>query len=217
MEIPEGTKFKMFVEAHKQFLRIKLKRELEKKDFILSEKDVTETVAKNKEHLKKPHFNFSEYDIEDIFQESVIALYNNIGTHITCSLESYFYSIFRNQALKYYRKQKKIVDIDNVVDDPQSGERIFTDNLDKIFFFSSSPEEECERNLMKENVYKALDEMADKCRKLLTRFYIEGYNWHELAEALDLDLKNSDNAKAAAYQCRKRFKEKYYRLKQHIQ
>ena len=70
MEIPEGTKFKMFVEAHKQFLRIKLKRELEKKDFILSEKDVTETVAKNKEHLKKPHFNFSEYDIEDIFQES---------------------------------------------------------------------------------------------------------------------------------------------------
>ena len=217
MELIEGSKFKNFVDVRKKLFLKKLKKELQKDDFILSEKDVTETVAKNKEHLRTPHFNFSEYDFEDIFQESVIALYNNIGTHVTCSLESYFYSICRNQALKYYRKQKKMVDVDNVVDDPQSGERVFTDNLDKIFSFSSSPEEECEWILMKEDVHKALNEMADKCRKLLTRFYIEGYNWRELAEATDLNLKNSDNTKAAAYQCRKRFKEKYYMLKQHIQ
>ena len=67
---------------------------------------------------------------------------------------------------------------------------------------------------MKDLVHKALDDMAGKCRQLLTKYYIEGYNWTE--KATENELKDANSAKANANRCRRRFEEKYKGLRNFV-
>ena len=79
---------------------------------------------------------------------------------------------------------------------------------------AETPDIVLELSNMKERVHKALDEMAIKCKQLLTKFYIEGFSWTELA--LELDFNNADTAKVSAKRCRDRFKEKYKELEVYV-
>ena len=79
---------------------------------------------------------------------------------------------------------------------------------------SAQPDELFDLNSMKERVAKALGQMARQCRQLLTKYYIEGYDWTELAR--HFDLKNANTAKAVANRCRRRFEEKYKELEVYL-
>ena len=67
---------------------------------------------------------------------------------------------------------------------------------------------------MKELVHNALNEMAESCRQLLTKYYLEGYNWDEIA--VFLKMSNAESAKSAANRCRRRFGEKYKGLEIYV-
>lgn len=234
MGMKHCTKYIQFVEENKDsvFRRVLIKYNLrKKKDFILSEEDI-DTIYEGvgdvypNIKLKFQSTSLSEEDFEDIFQNSVIALYNNIGTNIDCSLNTYFYNICYRQTLKYLRSKKGIISMD--LNDPSLDVKqkngISAQRLNQILQTIPSgssfpqqrplPDNAFDLSQMKELVHKALDEMAGKCRQLLTKFYIEGYSWSEIA--IDYQLKDAVSAKASAYKCRKRFEEKYSILKYYI-
>ena len=239
MEIKDCKKFKQFVEDCKKpfFKRLKYEFE-EKKDFVLSMNDINTIMevkkgkkGKNKEKKAlfpglQNAFKLSADDFEDIFQESVIALYKNIGTPITCTLSSYFYFICRNQTLKHIRKESKMehYNMSESAYDEQERTGISSQKLNSILRtipserinpqIAETPDKFLELSNMKERVHKALDEMATKCKQLLTKFYIEGFSWTELA--LEFDFSNADTAKVSAQRCRNRFKEKYRDLEVYV-
>lgn len=171
-------------------------------------------------------FKLSEDDAQDIYQESIIALYNNIDSEISTSLDKFFSGIWYRQALKFLRRQKRVVNYDisdstsksnktAIISSKKINEIIRTIPQERITPRPEiSPEEAFDLNQMKERVYKALDEMAQQCKNLLTKYYLEGYNWAELAA--QFELKNADTAKAAANRCRRRFEEKYKGLEVYI-
>ena len=233
----KGNKFSQFVNNNKKPIINRLKYEFEeKKDFVLSMSDVN-TIMKAKEKKENEEnkslypglissFKLSTDNFEDIFQESVIALYNNIGTQITCTLSSYFYFICRNQTLKYIRKESRMdhFDMTESAYDEQKRSGFSSQKLNMILQtipserilpqISDMPDNVLEFSNMKERVYKALDEMAKTCKQLLTKYYIEGFSWIEIA--MEFELKNSNTAKAAANRCRNRFKEKYKELEIYV-
>lgn len=167
--------------------------------------------------------NLSEDDAKDIYQESVIALYDHIHGGIDCSLDKYFNGICYRQALKFIRKHKRIVNCDmgNPLFDDSKRKGISTHKLTEIMRtipherifpqMAMPPDETTNLTQMKERVSKALDGMANRCKQLLTKYYLEGYTWSELA--MEFNLKNADTAKAAANRCRRQFGEKYKELK----
>ena len=164
-------------------------------------------------------FNLSEDDAEDIYQESAIALYNNIDTDINVSLDRFFSGIWYRQALKFLRDHKRTDSYDESVTQPHTG--ISMRKVDEIIKTMTAghthlqqPDEAFDHQQMKERVGKALDAMAQRCRQLLTLYYLEGYSWAELA--LHFDLKNADSAKSAANRCRRRFEEKNKELEIYI-
>ena len=242
MEIKDCKKFKQFVEDCKKpfFKRLKYEFE-EKKDFVLSMSDINTVmeIKKDKEDKKGKNkenrgfypslqsaFKLSADDFEDIFQESIIALYKNIGTPITCTLSSYFYIICRNQTLKHNRKESRMehYNMSESAYDEQERTGISSQKLNTILRtipserinpqISETPDKVLELTNMKERVHKALDGMATKCKQLLTKFYMEGFSWTELA--LEFDFNNADTAKVSAQRCRNRFKEKYKELEIYV-
>lgn len=234
MEIKKSPKFKQFVgESKDSFLRriqYNLKRSSiekilkEKKDFILSEEEI-EAVCRGMRDvhpkIKKmmASSDLSEDDFQDIFQESIIALYNNIGAKIDCTLNTFFYSICYRQTLKHLRSKNKtiIIDLTDPTLDVKPRAGVSSQRINQIIQTIPSgsifpnqaptPDNTIELSEMKSLVHKALNEMAGKCRQLLTKYYIDGFSWNELA--IQFELENAVTAKMTAKRCRNRFKDKY--------
>lgn len=238
MEIKKYPKFIQFVGENKAAYHRRIQYELrkrglakllkEKKDFILSEEDI-DAICKGvgsvypKIRKAMESSELSEEDYEDIFQESVIALYKKIGTKIECTLNTFFYAICLRQTLKFVRDKKKTDSIDStgLTDsalDTGKQTGVSAKKLKQIIqtipSANKAPDELSDINQMKERVSRALDEMAGKCKQLLTKFYIEGYSWEEIAN--DYELKDSQSAKVVANRCRKRLKEKYIGLRVYV-
>ncbi len=171
-------------------------------------------------------FKLSADDAEDIYQESAIALFNNINTGLDVSMEKFFSGIWYRQTLKHLRRQKRIVSYDQDESTPggNNGKSISLRKIDEIVRTiptgkgnlqpSVAPDEAYDLSQMKARVGKALDDMAKRCRQLLTKYYLEGYSWAELA--VQYDMSNADSAKAAANRCRRRFGEKYKELEVYV-
>lgn len=256
MAIENCKKFKKFVEENKEPCIRRLKQESrlqqeqkdkqevshnikDKKDFLLSEKDIEDLSKEVGAVNPGIKINFtgsplSDKDYEDIYQESVIALYNYIGRKIECKFNTFFYNICYRQTLKLLRSKNKIKIIDysdtsSEVDHSSSHEVekkyvISIHKVNQILQVKASgrgmpqqipqPDKTFDLNLMKDLVHKALDNMAEKCRQLLTKYYIDGDNWTKIA--IEYELKDALSAKANAYRCRKRFEEKYKGLRNFV-
>ena len=158
-------------------------------------------------------FHLTEDDAKDIYQESSIALYNKIDATITSSLDKFFAGIWYRQTLKFLRQHQREVPLDLTAsdNDPEKRKGVYLKKVNEILArvdsCHPSPNEAIDQKNMREAVAKALNEMTERCRTLLSKFYLEGYNWMELA--CQLHLKNASTAKAAANRCRRGFEEKY--------
>lgn len=183
-----------------------------------------------KDKFLKKDITLSEFDFHDIYQESIFVLYNNIGTELTSTkenaLDNFFFGVCYRQTLKFLRKQERIVNITD--DDPTFDVRkkniVSSNRLNKIIQTiptekghsqkETSPDDAFDLKRMKELVHNALNEMAESCRQLLTKYYLEGYNWDEIA--VFLKMSNAESAKSAANRCRRRFGEKYKGLEIYV-
>ena len=179
-------------------------------------------ISENRErtlfYLKSKYSELSEDDIEDVYQESSLALYKNIETNklteLSSSLYTYFLKICINQSMKAISRQGKHLTVGINETDVKQKNMISISKVENVIRVSS----ECESSEVVERkaklVHSILDVMTPQCKKLLWSFYAEDMNWTTIAQ--QNGLSNADSAKSTANRCRNSFKEKYNELKTKI-
>lgn len=143
----------------------------------------------------------SEQAAQDIYQETVIVLYENAQKpdfQLSCQLQTYMYSIAKRLWLKQLKQNGKTFlfkeDEENEVADVNE---------------DLHSHEEKEKEIVKLN--KSLEELGEPCASLMKDFYVLKLNMEEIAEKFGYT--NSDNAKNQKYKCLQRLK-KYFFEKQ---
>ena len=179
-------------------------------------------ISENRErtlfYLKSKYSELSEDDIEDVYQESSLALYKNIETNklteLSSSLYTYFLKICINQSMKAISRQGKHLTLGINETDVKQKNMISISKVENVIRVSS----ECESSEVVERkaklVHSILDVMTPQCKKLLWSFYAEDMNWTTIAQ--QNGLSNANSAKSTANRCRNSFKEKYNELKTKI-
>jgi RNA polymerase sigma factor (sigma-70 family) len=125
----------------------------------------------------------SEDDVSDVFQDSIIILYNQITENnlkLTSDLKGYFFGIARNVWNNQFRKIQKTTSLEiDVAEEDGVGE----DNY----------------QLLERIVNKAFQKLTMEQQKILTLF-AEGKTYEIIAEKMD--LKNEVNARRRKYLCK---------------
>lgn len=146
----------------------------------------------------------NDYELEDVFHDAVIVLYEKIISGdfvLTASLQTYLNSVCRFQLLNKLGKDKLYTDYednsDNENDDnPMAYKLTITDSLEPI-------EEEKETQFTAIEI--ALVKMKDAgghCYELLTLFWYHKKSMNELTQ--HFGYSNSDNTKNQKGRCQKR-------------
>jgi RNA polymerase sigma factor (sigma-70 family) len=138
----------------------------------------------------------SQHEAEDLYQEGIITLYEQVRSGAfqgNSSLKTYLYAICRNKWLNKLKSKIHITDI------PE--------------FVSDMPDEESQHTTLlpdDADIKKAIDELGEPCRSILTGFYFHKYSLEQLAEQMGYA---SDNvAKQQKFRCIERLKKRFSNL-----
>ncbi|MBK8624153.1 MAG: sigma-70 family RNA polymerase sigma factor [Saprospiraceae bacterium] len=145
-------------------------------------------------------YNCTKDDAMDIFQLSIMILYDNIKTQklkiLTSNLKTYVFGIARNKALELHRSRQIPV----------------TD--DYLSFVASYVIDE-DNNVNEDQinmVCQSLDELGDPCKTVLVQYYYHDKSMDEIT--LMMSYKNADTTKNQKYKCLKRLQNIYFSHKQ---
>lgn len=178
--------------------------------------DIEDERRKAFSFLRK-RFSIDEDDIEDIYQESLSALYFNIEQgklkELTCPFSSYFLQICNNQALKFLRKHKETLPFLDEVKVTNSNV-IRDDKIDELYGFCMDTEEEDRKVRMELLVNNIIASMTDTCKNILHGYYWNDYSTSTIADIFSFSSANS--VKTQKYKCMNKFREKYNELKNKI-
>ncbi len=140
----------------------------------------------------------SEEAAQDIYQETIIVLYENVQKSnfvLSCQLQTYIYSVAKRLWLKQLKKNGKTF--------------LFKDEGENDFVDLS---EELEDHLNKESeieqMNKSLTELGEPCGTLIKDFYVNRLSMDEIAEKFGYT--NADNAKNQKYKCLQRLKKYFF-------
>lgn len=162
-------------------------------------------------YLRK-NFTMSDFDIDDIYQESSIALFTNIQekklTVLTGSLATYFLRICINQAMTFCTKKKRVVPMINESNLSHNG---FSDErLEELFSLTTADESEEYRQRSESIVDQIVESLPETCRNIFG-----GYYWQCLTTKVIADIfgyANANAVKAQKYKCVDKFKKKFNQL-----
>lgn len=145
------------------------------------------------------NYSINTSDSIDIFQQSILILYDNIqqkkvSFDNSSSVKTYLYGVAKNIALSKIRdikKWSKVNDSENifnlVFDNQTENKEILEDKKETILKLSA-----------------ALNDLGEACKTLLTLFYYHSLSMKEIA--IKLKYSDSNSAKAQKYKCLKRLK-----------
>ncbi len=159
-------------------------------------KEIYELCRKDCLTLLKKDFSCSSDDALDIFQVSVMILYDNVVTgklqHLTSNIKTYLIGIARHKAMELYRSRKNIVsdDVLNLVAGYLTSEE--PDSIEEQIFMAS----------------RSLDELGDPCKTVLIQYYYHEKSMDEITTMMS--YKNSDTTKNQKYKCLKRLQNIYF-------
>ena len=125
----------------------------------------------------------SEEDVSDVFQDSIIVLYNQITDnklHLTTDLKGYFFGIARNVWSAQHRKKRKTEELET---DPPAEE-----------------ETEEQNNLLLERVISRAFEKLKPDQQMILSLFSDGYSYEEIAEKMK--LKSEVYARRKKYLCK---------------
>ncbi len=147
--------------------------------------------------------NGSADDAADIFQETMIVLYDKSRSsdfELNCKLKTYIYSISRRLWLKKLQQNQRTTNI--------------YDNSEDIV----AVEDELDIHEKKNNEFvimeEALAKVGEPCKTLLEEFYIHKKQMQEIAEIFGYT--NADNAKTQKYKCLVRLKKLFFQQYKNI-
>lgn len=157
--------------------------------------------------LRKINYQANErIDIEDIFQDSIIVLYENITNRdfelaSNTSLQTYLNSVCRNQLLKKIGNNNTIElnenkELDDDNDDSIGFNPLITDSLDEFEDATEQQFNAIEKALLK------MKAAGGHCYELLTLFWYHRKSMNELTDIFGYT--NSANTKNQKAKCQKR-------------
>ncbi|MEL6863115.1 MAG: sigma-70 family RNA polymerase sigma factor [Bacteroidota bacterium] len=118
--------------------------------------------------------NGNEQDAEDIFQDSLIVLYNKVRTEkleLTCALKTYIFSICRNLWLKKLKKAGRSVGL-------KADQEVIALEEDHFSVLLQDERQHLIANL--------LDKMGEDCKRVILLFYYKRLRMNEIAEQMGL-------------------------------
>ena len=143
--------------------------------------------------------NGSEDEAKDVYQETIIVLYENARKaefELSCQLQTYIFSIAKRLWLKQIGKGSKLVKLS----DNESGD-VSVDVSEEIDEYGKK-EKDFER------MHAGLAQLGEPCKTLITDFYLSKLSMDEIAEKFGYT--NSDNAKTQKYKCLQRLKKLFF-------
>jgi len=122
---------------------------------------------------------------KDIFQDALVILIEKVKRtelNLTCSIETYLYSVCRILWLEQLRKDKNIISLDESYSHCDINFVITNyETLSDVF----------------DEVDNAIEKLGVQCKQLLECFYYKNMSWEEIANTLG--YKNAASAKNAKY------------------
>jgi RNA polymerase sigma factor (sigma-70 family) len=141
--------------------------------------------------------NGSSDDARDIFQETVIVLYEKAKSgsfELNCQLKTYVYSVSRRLWLKKLQQQQKY--IPNLT------------GLDETVPVEEEVDNHSVRNSEFQMMEKALMHLGEPCRSLIEAFYLQKKSMTDIAG--HFGYTNADNAKNQKYKCLMRLRKLFF-------
>ncbi|MBQ9650344.1 MAG: sigma-70 family RNA polymerase sigma factor [Prevotella sp.] len=167
-------------------------------------------------YLRK-QFSVSDDDLDDIFQESSMALFLNVRdgklSTLTSSLGTYFIKVCINQTLKFLGKNSKTKPL---FDDRRitNSDFVRDDKIAELYGVCIDAEEEEKKTRMELLVNNIIASMTDTCKNILHGYYWDDFSTSTIADMFNFSDANS--VKAQKYKCVKKFRDKYNELKNKI-
>jgi RNA polymerase sigma factor (sigma-70 family) len=140
----------------------------------------------------------SEEAAQDIYQETVIVLYENAQKpdfELNCQLQTYIYSVAKRLWLKQLKKNGKTFLL------KESEEQEVAD-------VSRDLDEYLGKEADIENMNRSLAELGEPCATLIKDFYVQRLSMDEIADKFGYT--NADNAKNQKYKCLQRLKKYFF-------
>ncbi len=138
-------------------------------------------------------FSIAEEDIPDIYQETIISLYENIQTkkleYLTSSLKTYLFATGKFKIYKQLSKNKSLNHEGNIIHISE-----------EMQVFEAEVEEE-RQHLLK----SGWRQLGVKCQKILELYYYNGKTLDEIQN--ELDYTSKDVLKSQKSRCLKQLKE----------
>ena len=143
------------------------------------------------------NYHISSDDAKDIFQETIIAFYNNVRidqlTELRSDLKTYLFAIGKFKTLTFLKKHNRLVTYSDF-------------NVLKVVEpTENTMDNKAEQEFIKETVRKFLNEQCEDCKKVLELYYFKEMNMKAIAK--EMGYKNSDVAKKKKYECFKKLAE----------
>lgn len=145
-----------------------------------------------------------ELDAEDVFQESLVVVYNKACDTefvLTAALGTYIFAIAKRMWYRRLEQQQRL-GIDEWQEDISVSDNGYHADV------SAHLEQEERFNSM----YAALEELGAPCNQLLKAFYIEGQSMQQISDKLAYS--NAETAKTQKYKCLTRLKKLFFHTKQ---
>lgn len=139
----------------------------------------------------------SEDDAKDVFQESVIVLYNKVKSgnfELNSKLKTFIYSVCRRLWLKRLNAQSR--------------------NVRNLHDFSEiiPVEDDLEKHEEKDRQFYmmeyALKQLGEPCKTIIEDYYFKSRSMQEISEKFGYT--NADNAKTQKYKCLQRLKKLFF-------
>lgn len=177
----------------------------------LNEKELLQGLAKNDreaiEAIYRGHYqmiqglvmnnNGSAEDAKDIFQETMIVLYNKVHSpvfELNCQLKTFMYSVARRLWLKKLEQASRFLPAMETTDG-------MIDVNEELALHQK-------RNAEFEMMEAALQKIGEPCRSLLEAYYLKNQSMLQLAE--NFGYTNAENAKTQKYKCLMRLKKIFF-------
>jgi len=138
-----------------------------------------------------------EDDAKDVFQESVIVLYNKVKVgnfELRSKLKTFIYSVCYRLWLKRLKLKGKSTN--NV------------EELDKLVAVENDLEQHEEKDKQFKQMEKALQFLGEPCKTIIEDYYMKDRSMQEICEKFGYT--NSDNAKTQKYKCLQRLKKLFF-------
>ena len=140
-------------------------------------------------------YETEEADILDVYQDAIIALFENVNSGKISSLKStvktYLFSIGKFKLIDRLKAKGKMLPTEEVDQ--------WNDQIDNSF---EEQEELTQRQL---ELKEAINELGEQCKELLTLFYYRQYSIEAIR--LTMDYKNDNTVKANKSRCMKSLRE----------